>query len=152
MEKLSKVLAVLLITVAAGFIGYIVMFGFVGGEVERSDICLPTVSEDNVSAYKASCSELNVSMISDKSLGQRVKVKGEILKIRENFDNTTDIELKVPELSPNPYILVTYSTRIPYKEGDKIEVYGEYGPSTSQEDLPKNTVVPLIKAVYIEKI
>ncbi|MBM4240972.1 MAG: hypothetical protein FJ150_04845 [Euryarchaeota archaeon] len=159
MEKLSKVLAVILIIVVAAF-AYVIFgipFTFEGKE---SDFYVPAVTgEANISSYKNSCTEINLSELSKdfKALnGQKVKVKGQIQKKEEymQFDKTrTYIELKVPELSPYHHILVSYSATIPFKEGDMITVYGVYefpvGTQSSQELANKD--LSAIKAAYIEK-
>ncbi len=159
MEKLSKILAILLIIVVAAF-AYTLIFGlsFEFPVNEGKDAYLPLVSGENISTYKASCTELNLSKTSENlnSLnGQKVKVKGQIQKKMENveFNKTrTYIELKVPKFKTNP-ILVSYLTTIPYIEGDTIEVYGEYTYSarteTSVEMANKDLI--MIKAAYIEK-
>jgi len=111
MEKLSKVLAVILIIVAAAF-AYVLIFGIpFTFEGKESDFYVPAVTgEANISSYKNSCCEINLSELSQdfKALnGQKVKVKGQIQKKEEyvQFDKTrTYIELKVPELSPYHYI------------------------------------------------
>jgi len=166
MEKLSKVLAVILIIVCAAFV-HVLMFGspFVGGEGiinfkgKESDFYVPVVSGDNISAYKNSCTEINLSQVSKNPgslIGQKVKVKGQIQEKVEyvDFDKTrTHIVLKVPELSPDPYILVSYSGTVPFTQGDMITVYGEYY-YPGQVDAPPeiaNKFLPDIKAAYIEK-
>jgi hypothetical protein len=155
LERLSKILIILLIIVVAG-----TGFGFfyvttIGFPIQKADIYIPTVSEDNASAYKASCTELNISRVFENQqslIGTKVKVKGELLKKRENFDNTTLLQLKIPDLYPYPYIIVTYSSKIPYNEGDHLEVYGEYGyPTAIGNETPPKTV-PSIKGAYIEKV
>jgi len=79
-------------------------------------------------------------------------VKGELLKKRENFDGNTLIHLKVPDLYPYPYIIVTYSSKISYNEGDHLEVYGVYGyPFAIGNETPPKTV-PSIKGACIEKV
>ena len=127
MEKLSKILIILLITVVVGFsLYYVTTIGF---PIQKSDVFIPTISEENAPIYKASCTELNISQVFEnpKSLiGTKVKVKGELIQKQKNFDNTTFIHLKVTDLYPNPYIVVTYSSNVPYNEGDSLEVYGEY--------------------------
>jgi len=162
MEKLSKILAALLIIVVAAF-AYTLIFGlsfeFLASEGKESDSYLPVVSGENISAYKASCTELNLSKASENPTslnGQKIKVKGQIQKKIEHVQfnkKRTYIELKVPELSPDPYILVSYSTTIPFKQGDIITVYGEYFYPAKTETSPElaNKFLPGIKAAYIEK-
>ena len=61
--------------------------------------------------------------------GKKVKVTGQIYRREEviDFNKTrTHIVLSVPELSPDPYILVSYTGTLPFKRGDNITVYGEY--------------------------
>lgn len=80
-------------------------------------------------------------------------MKGELLQKQENFDNTTFIHLKVPNLYPNPYIVVTYSSKIPYNEGDHLKVYGEYAyPVLIGKNETQRTTVPSINGGYIEKV
>jgi len=159
MEKLSKVLAVILIIVVAAF-AYVLMFGIpFTFEGKESDFYVTTVTRDDISSYKNSCSELNLSQVSKNPgslIGKNVKVKGQIQKKEEyvQFKKTrTTIVLKVPELSPDPYIFVSYSTTIPFKQGDMITVYGEYIYPTKDETSPDlaNKFLPGIKAAYIEK-
>jgi|GEM_PF-4708838 len=155
MERLSKILIIILIAVVAGA-GFVFFYvTTIGFPFHKAEIFIPTVSEGNASTYKASCTELNISQVFEnpKSLiGTKVKVKGELLQKQENFDNTTLIHLKVPDLYPNPYIVVTYSSKIPYNEGNSLEVYGVYGyPFAIGNETPPETV-PSIKGAYIEKI
>ncbi len=156
MEKATKILALILIMVLIGVISYIMMFGL-AFEGKKSDFYIPVVSGDNVSTYKSSCIDLNISKVlndPESLIGQNVKVKGSLLKKVENFDNTTDFLLNVPELSiVYPHgILVKYSDKIPYNEGDILEVYGEYGFLTVMGDSSTDVAVPTIKGGYIEKI
>jgi len=158
MEKKTKILVALLIIAAVAFISYIQIFGL-SFEGKESDFYVPTVTGDNISVYKNSCTEINLSQVSKNPgslIGQKVKVKGQILKKEEyaQFGKTrTHIVLKVPKLSPDPYILVSYSTTIPFKQGDMITIYGEYIYPTKDETSPElaNKFLPSIKAAYIEK-
>ncbi|MBM4241046.1 MAG: hypothetical protein FJ150_05235 [Euryarchaeota archaeon] len=154
MEIKTKILVALVIIASVAFISYIQIFGL-SFEGKESDFYLPTVSEDNASAYKAFCTELNIYKVLENPnslIGQKVKVKGELLKKLENPDNTTDILLKVPELAKYPYVIVRYSDKITYKEGDKLEVYGEYSRLSLIENEKPAVMVPSINAVYIEKV
>ena len=153
LEKLSKILIVILLIIVVAGAGFVFFYvTTIGFPIQKSDIFIPTVSEDNASAYKASCADLNVYANQQSLIGTKVKVKGELLEKQENFDNTTLIHLKVPDLYPNPYIIVTYSSKIPYDEGDSLEVYGVYGyPVAIGNETPPETV-PSIKGAYIEKI
>nr|WP_319374513.1 hypothetical protein [uncultured Methanobacterium sp.] len=156
MEKATKILGILLIIVVVGVISYIMIFGL-AFEGKKSDFYIPVVSEDNVSAYKSSCPDLNTSKVlndPESLVGQKVKVKGSLLKKVENFDNTTDLLLNVPELSMvyQNGILIHYSDKIAYTEGDILEVYGEYGFLTVMGDSSSDVAVPTIKGGYIEKI
>ncbi|MBM4240081.1 MAG: hypothetical protein FJ150_00110 [Euryarchaeota archaeon] len=159
MEKLSKVLTALLIIVVAAF-AYTLIFGlsfeFMASEGKESDSYLPVVSEENISAYKASCTELNLSKVSENPAslnGQKVKVKGQIQKKIEpvQFNKTrTYIELKVPGLQ-NP-IIVSYASTIPFNPGDTIIAYGEYSyPIRTETSELANKDLIMIKATYIEK-
>lgn len=156
MEKLSKVLAVLLIILVAAFAYFMSGLAFEGKE---GDIYLPVVTGENISTYKNSCSELNLSQVSKDPfslVGQKVKVNGQIQKKEEfeQFGNVrTSMVLKVPEISSNPYVLVSYSTTTEFKQGDLITVYGEYYYPAKDETVPelKNKDLPVIRTVYIEK-
>jgi hypothetical protein len=156
LERLSKILIIILLIIAVAGVG----FGFfyvttVGFPIKEGDIFIPTISEDNASAYKASCSELNISRVFENEqslIGTKVKVKGELLQKQENFDGNTLIHLKVPDLYPYPYVIVTYSSKISYNEDDRLEVYGVYGyPFAIGNETPPKTV-PSIKGAYIEKV
>jgi len=141
------------VVAGAGFVFFYVTT--IGIPIHKADIFIPTVSEDNASAYKASCTELNISRVFEDQqslVGAKVKVKGELLKKRENFDGTALIQLKVPDLYPYPYIVVTYSSKIPYNEGDRLEVYGVYDYPILIGDETPRTTVPSIKGAYIEKV
>lgn len=156
LERLSKILIIILIAVVAS-VGFGVFYYVttIGIPIHKADIYIPTVSEDNASAYKSSCTELNISQVfknQQSLIGTKVKVKGELLEKQENFNGTTLIHLKVTDLYPYPYIVVTYSSKIPYIEGDLLEVYGVYGyPFAIGNETPPETV-PSIKGGYIEKI
>ncbi len=128
-------------------------------EGKEGDIYLSVVSGENISTYKNSCNELNISQVSKDPfslVGQKVKVNGQIQK-KEEFEQfgkiRTSIVLKVPELSPNPYILVSYATTTPFKQDDMITAYGEYYYPAKDETVPelKNKDLPVIRTVYIEK-
>ncbi|MBI5681454.1 MAG: hypothetical protein HZC47_11225 [Methanobacterium sp.] len=151
----------MLLIVVIATSAYVLMFGFpFGFEGKESDFYLPTVKGNNISTYKNSCNELNMSQVSKDPfslVGQKVKVAGTIQKKEETiqFNKTrTSIVLNVPELSPNPYILVTYSTTMPFKQGNIITVYGEYYYPAKDETMPEiaNKELPAIKAAYIEKV
>lgn len=118
---------------------------------DQSEFYLPTVTGKNISSYKISCKETNL----DKPLkeleplkGQKIKVKGELYNIMQNIEGSTNIQVKIPNLSQYPYVIVSYSSKIPYSLGDKLEIYGEYNDFADYE----NESVPFIKATYIEKI
>nr|WP_319374288.1 hypothetical protein [uncultured Methanobacterium sp.] len=101
MEKLSKILIIILliiVVVGAGFVFfYVTTIGF---PVQKSDVFIPTVSEDNVSAYKESCAYLNGDLLYEvhknqqSLIGTKVKVEGELLQKQENFVGTTFSILK----------------------------------------------------------
>lgn len=160
MEKLSKILIIILLIIVVAGAGFVFFYvTTIGFPIQKSDIFIPTISEDNASAYKASCTELNRDLLYEvhknhqSLIGTKVKVKGEMLQKQENFDNTTFIHLKVPDLYPNPYIVVTYSSKIPYNEGDHLEVYGEYTyPVLIGKNETQRMTVPSINGGYIEKV
>ena len=141
MHNKTKIFAVLIIITLISFIIYIQSFGFEGKEI---DFYVPAVTGDNISSYKISCSELNLSQVSkDPSslIGKKVKVTGQIYEKEEivDFDKTrTSLVLKVPNLSPDPYILVTY---------------GECHYPAQDKTLPEiaDKLLPTIHAGYIEK-
>lgn len=159
MNKKIKISVVLLIMAAVGFIGYIQIFGL-SFEGKESDFYVPALTgEANISSYKNSCIELNLSQVSKDPyslIDKNIKVTGEILEKKEyiQFDKTrTSIVLKVPELSPYHHILVSYSATIPFKEGNMITVYGEYHYPGRTDAPPEiaNKYLPAIKVAYIEK-
>ncbi|MBM4240973.1 MAG: hypothetical protein FJ150_04850 [Euryarchaeota archaeon] len=159
MNKKIKISVVLLIIAAVSFIGYIQIFGL-SFEGKESDYYAPAVTgEDNISAYKNSCTKLNLSQVSKDPfslIDKNVKVTGEILEKKEyvQFDKTrTSIVLKVPGLSPDPYILVSYSGTLTFTQGDMITVYGKYYYPGGTDAPPEiaNKFFPCIKAGYIEK-
>jgi hypothetical protein len=160
MEKLSKILAAMLIIVVALF-AYVLIFGL-SFEGSESDFYVPAVTgAENISAYKNSCSELNASTLVDyKALtGEKVKVTGQIFEKNEfiQFDKTrTFILLNVPELSepyPAPYITVSYTGTVPYNINETITVYGKYFYPICVDSPPELTNKGLIdiRAGYIEK-
>ena len=157
MDKLRILLAVILIIVVALFV-YVLIFGL-SFEGQESDFYLPAITGDNISTYKNSCSELNLSTSFDYNAlnGKKVKVKGQIYEKMEfvQFDKTrTDITLKVPEISPVPYMVITYTGTIPYNINDTIKVYGEWFYPICTDSPPELANIGLagIKAGYIEKI
>ncbi len=113
---------------------------------------IPTVSGEHISAYKASCTEIDLNKdVEDLNpfIGQKVKVKGKMI---DSVDGTSDriyLTLKVDNLTYYPYVDVSYSSKIPFNKGDELEVYGEYD---SYEIIDNNTVIPFIKGAYIEKV
>ena len=84
LERLSKILIIILIAVVAS-VGFGVFYYVttIGIPIQKVDIFIPTVSEDNASAYKSSCTELNISQVFENQqalIGTKVKVKGELLE------------------------------------------------------------------------
>jgi hypothetical protein len=160
MEKLSKILAVLLIIVSASF-AYVLIFGLSFEGTESDSYVTPVTGDENISTYKNSCSELNVSTFFDyKALNdQMVKVTGQISNKTEyvQFDKTrTFIMIKVPglaQLYPEPYILASYTGTIPYNINDTITVYGKYLYPVCVDSPPElaNKGLIEIRAGYIEK-
>ena len=166
MEKKTKILVGIVILAVIGFVSYGYIFGLsfeilgISFEGEESDFYLPAAAGDNVSTYKNSCSELNMYQVSKDpgSLnGQKIMVTGQILKKDEfvQFSKMrTYIVLKVSGLSPDLYVLVSYSTTTPFNQGDNLTVYGEYY-YPAQADSPQEVVnknLPGIKAVHLEKV
>ena len=161
MNKQSKILAVLLIIVSASF-AYVLIFGLsfvIPGQ--ESDFYVPVITGDNISTYKNSCSEINLTDLSKdyKALnGKNVKVTGQICEKTEyvdiQFGNTRSNNiLKVTGLSPS-YMVIIYNGTIPYNINDTITVYGEYYYQVSVFYSPpkiKNKNLTSIKAGYIEK-
>ncbi len=118
---------------------------------DQSDFYLPTVTGENISAYKSSCTELDLNKLVNNSgslEGQKIKFKGELCGIFENNQNSANMQIKIHGLSLYPYILVSYSTKINYSIGDQLEIYGEYNGDGTYE----TETVPFIKAAYIEKV
>jgi hypothetical protein len=160
MEKLSKILAILLIMVVALF-AYVLIFGISFEGSESDSYVTPVTGNENISIYKSSCSELNISTLFDYKVlnGEMVKVSGRIIEKEEyeQFEKTrTMIIINVPGLSepyPAPYIIVSYTGTIPYNINDTITVYGKYfypaGVDSPQELSGKGLID--IKAGYIEK-
>jgi hypothetical protein len=116
----------------------------------ESTFYVPTVSGENISVYKSSCTEIDLNKpLTDLEsfYGQKVKVKGEVV---ESFGLIPDdtIMLKTENLHSYPFIIVSYPIKTMFNGSDEVEVYGEYG---AYIELEKNTV-PFIKATYIEKI
>lgn len=143
MKKLALLLIAIILLIG-GLIGYLLMFEGVTFDAKIEDVYLPSILGDNVSAYKNSCSELNVSNVQYETVGKRVKVKGTIINKIEHPDNATDFEIEVPG-SPyphpetsKPYMVILYWGPSSYNIGDEIMVYGELQG-------------PVIRAVYIEK-
>jgi hypothetical protein len=159
MEKLSKILAVLLIIVSASF-AYVLIFGLSFEGSETDFYVTPVTGAENISTYKNSCSELNVSTIFDYNAlnGQMVKVTGQISNKTEyfQFDKTrTSLIIKVPGTSqpyPEPYILASYTGTMPYNINDTITVYGKYSYPTVLDSPPElaNKGLIDIRAGYIE--
>lgn len=157
MERLSKILAVLLIIVSGSF-AYVLIFGLAIPGSEIDFYVTPVTGDENISTYKNSCSELNTSTIFDYNAlnDQMVKVTGQISNKTEDsqFDKTrTDLLIKVPMLSPTPYILASYTGTIPYNVNDTITVYGKYFYPMVLDSPPElaNKGLIVIRAGYIEK-
>jgi hypothetical protein len=156
MEKLSKILLVLLI-ITFGLLVYFI-YGFTV-PVDENEAFLPVLHGDNVTVYKNSCVEMNISQARNDPItlnGHKVKVMGLIDKKEEfeQFGKTrTYLELKVLNASPDFYILVNYSETMPFKEGDIITAYGEClypVQTTSSPKLAKKDLIR-IDTVHIEK-
>ena len=84
MEMSTKILAILLIIVVVGVISFIMVFGL-SFEGQKSDFYSPVVAAENVSTYKSSCADLNISKVlayPDSLIGQKVKIRGSLLKKR----------------------------------------------------------------------
>lgn len=158
MEKLSKILAILLIIVSASF-AYVLIFGLSFEGSETDFYVTPVTGDENISTYKNSCSELNASTIFDYNAlnGQMVKVTGQISNKTEyfQFDKTrTSLIIKVLGISPEPYILASYTGTIPYNINNTITVYGKYSYPTVLDSPPELAKIGLIdiRAGYIEKM
>jgi len=147
-----------LVVLIAVIIGYILVFGL-DFEGTESDHFVPAVTGENVSAYKNSCTELNLSQISKDPQsfnGKNVKVTGQLYKKYEyvQFDKKrTNMVLKVPGFSPDPYILVTYTGTLSFILGDNVTVYGEYSYPFTDTTVPEiaDKSLPDIRAGYVEK-
>jgi hypothetical protein len=157
MERLSKVLAILLIIVSASS-AYVLIFGLSFEGSESDFYVTPVTGDENISTYKNSCSELNLSTIFDYDAlnDQMVKATGQISNKTEynHFNKTrTDLLIKVPMLSPTPYIVATYTGTLPYNINDTITVYGKYFYPRVLDSPPElaNQGLIDIRAGYIEK-
>lgn len=128
---------------------------------QESDFFVPIVTGDNISTYKNSCSEINLTDLSKdyKALnGKNVKITGQLCEKIEYFDfqfgNTRSNNIiKVPGISPE-FMVITYNGTIPYNINDTITVYGEYYYPVSGFHSPPeiaNKNLTSIKAGYIEK-
>jgi len=112
---------------------------------------IPAVSGENISTYKSSCNEINLNIPEEEleSLQwQKIKVNGTLIESSEGTSDRTYYTIKVANLTYYPYVDVSYSGKLPFKEGDKLEVYGEY----SGIEYTNNITAPFIRAAYIEKI
>ena len=112
---------------------------------------VPAVTGENISAYKSSCAEIDLNKPQEDLEAlpwQKVKVKGELLDSSDGTSDRTYFYLKVANVTYYPYVDVSYSGKIPFKEGDELEVYGEYSGFSVYD----NVAVPFIRAAYIEKI
>jgi len=112
---------------AVVFISYMSLAGLSFENKESDFFYVPVVTGDNISAYKNSCAELNLSQVSKDPfslVGKKVKLTGQIYKKEyTDFEEArTFMVIKVPDFSPEYYILVFYSSNIPFKEGDMITV------------------------------
>jgi hypothetical protein len=120
---------------------------------------LHSVTGENISAYKNSCAEIKLTDLSkdyNDLNGKNVKVTGQIYQKEEyiQFNKTrSNIILKVTGLSPEPYIIISYTGTLPYNTNDTVTVYGEYMFPTSINSLPElsNKDLVGIKSGYIEK-
>jgi len=138
---------------------YVSTFGL-SFEGKERDYYAPAVTGDNISAYKNSCVELNLTKVAEEPealIGQKVKVTGQLYNKEEyiDFDKTrTHIVLKVPELLSAPYILASYTGTLPFQKGDNITIYGEYVYPSVDTTLQgmEDVGLPCIKAEYIERI
>jgi hypothetical protein len=155
---MKSIIAIILILIV-GVFAYVSVFGL-SFEGSESDSFVPAVTGENVSTYKDSCIELDLINLSKdyRALnGQMVKVPGQIYEKREfiQFDKTrTFIIIKVPGLSPDPYILSSYTGTIPYTINDTITVYGKYMFPVGTDSPPElaNKDLAEITAGYIEKV
>jgi hypothetical protein len=112
---------------------------------------IPTISGENISAYKSSCAEIDLNKPQEDLEAlpwQNVKVKGELLDSSDGTSDRAYFYLKVANVTYYPYVDVSYSGKIPFKEGDELEVYGEYSGFSVYD----NVTIPFIRAAYIEKI
>jgi hypothetical protein len=161
MERLSKVLAILLIIVFASS-AYVLIFGLSFEGSESDFYVTPVTGDENISTYKNSCSELNLSTVFDYNAlnDQMVKVTGQISNKTEYFQfnkTRTGLIIKVPGFSqpyPEPYVLTSYTGTIPYNINDTITVYGKYSYPCTVDSPPElaNKGLIDIRAGYIEKM
>lgn len=161
-KKIGILVIVVVVIFMAFFLSSVLVFDEhgVGFEGKESDYYVSAVTGDNVPVYKNSCIELNLSQVSEdpKSfVGKKVKVTGQIYKKQEYFDfgkTRTNIVLKVPGFSPDPYILAVYTGTLPFQQGDYVTVYGEYFYPTMVDTVPEiaDKLLPDIRAGYVEKV
>jgi hypothetical protein len=136
-----------------GALAVICMWIFAGMQIDANT--LPSVvSGADISTYKNSCIELNISKLADDLSypnGKNVKLTGRIENFTRMEDDWTDFSLNVSGLSTKAF--VSYGKTIPYDIGDNITVYGEYYFPIELENTPGLSHQELIqiRARYIEK-
>lgn len=110
-----------------------------------------TVNGDDISTYKLSCSEIDLNKPLDnlqRLSGHKIKFEGKFIRTITQHSNKTIMLVKADNLTSYPYIAVAYPTQVDYKEGDELEIFGQYDSRLTDN----GETVPFIKAAYIERI
>lgn len=113
---------------------------------------IPAVSGENIFAYKSSCKEIDLNTPVEELgalMWQKVKVKGKLIEKSDGTSNRSYMNLEVINLTQYPYVDVSYSGKIPFKEGDQLVIYGEFSGFTM---IDNDKMAPFIRAAYIEKV
>jgi hypothetical protein len=120
---------------------------------------LKPVNGSKLKEYQASCVQLKDSIIpmgwdTSSLVGKKVKCTGKIVSILSNSSNSSDIIVQVPEITKYPFMVVTYGDGAPFNPGTTINIFGEYSDLASIPDPNSGEykMVPMIKAVYLEKV
>jgi hypothetical protein len=176
MEKYDSVIIAIAIILGAVIVGGALLFSSTMTNLVSSSV---TISDDNSTVmpsgvynaylkplngsklkdYQASCVQLEDSIIpmgwdTNSLVGKKVKCTGKIVSILSNSSNSSDIIVKVPEITKYPFMVVTYGDSAPFNPGTTINIFGEYSDLASipDPDSGEYKMVPMIQAVYLEKV
>lgn len=176
MEKYDSVIIAIAIIIGAVIVGGALLFSSAMFNMVSSSI---TISDDNSTAmssgvynvylkplngsklkeYQASCVQLEDGIIpmgwdTSSLVGKKIKCTGKIVSILSNSSNSSDIIVKVPEITKYPFMVVTYGDSAPFNPGTTINIFGEYSDLASMPDPNSGEykMVPMIQAVYLEKV